>query len=41
MPFAKVKNQIYLDYAATTQIDPSVRKVMDEINDSFFANATK
>lgn len=29
---------IYLDYAATTQIDPSVRKVMDEINDSFFAN---
>jgi len=29
---------IYLDNAATTPIDPSVRAVMDEINHSYFAN---
>jgi len=29
---------IYLDHAATTKIDPSVRALMDEINDSFYAN---
>jgi cysteine desulfurase len=29
---------IYLDHAATTPIDPSVRGVMDEINHSHFAN---
>ena len=29
---------IYLDHAATTPIDPSVRALMDEINHSHFAN---
>ena len=29
---------IYLDHAATTPIDPSVRNVMDEINHTHFAN---
>jgi cysteine desulfurase len=29
---------IYLDHAATTPIDPSVRTVMDKINSSHFAN---
>ncbi|NQU77763.1 cysteine desulfurase [Candidatus Falkowbacteria bacterium] len=37
---SKIKEQIYFDYAATTPIDPRVKRVMEPYLDDKFANAS-